>query len=81
MLMWLSMVPTFSRTAPLGPCDSIATLEIPESVPADGGSQYKWDGTQYHYNWSTKGLAAGTYDFFWMAENDPTEHVLRFHLV
>ena len=23
---------------------------------------YYWDGQQYHYNWSTKGFAAG---YFW----------------
>ena len=25
---------------------------------------YKWDGAQYHYNWSTKGLTAGEYRIF-----------------
>jgi hypothetical protein len=35
----------------------------------------------YIFNLSTKGLTAGTYDFFWMAEGDPTEHKLEFRLV
>lgn len=34
----------------------------------------------YLFNLSTKGLGAGTYDFFWTAEGDPTEHSLRFRL-
>jgi hypothetical protein len=25
---------------------------------------YNWDGNQYHYNWSTKGLTAGEYRIF-----------------
>jgi hypothetical protein len=35
----------------------------------------------YVFLLSTRGLGAGTYDFIWMAEGDPTEHVLRFRLV
>jgi len=27
--------------------------------PATSGNVFKWDGTQYSYNWSTKGFAAG----------------------
>jgi hypothetical protein len=26
--------------------------------------QYTWDGAQYHYSWSTKGLPAGLYRIF-----------------
>jgi hypothetical protein len=29
--------------------------------PATSGNLYKWDGTQYHYNWSTKGVAGSFY--------------------
>jgi CSLREA domain-containing protein len=29
--------------------------------PATSGNLYKWDGTQYHYNWSTKGVDGGFY--------------------
>jgi hypothetical protein len=25
---------------------------------------YAWDGSQYHYNWSTKGLTAGEYRIY-----------------
>ena len=52
-------IPTFTRTGLLGACDSIAALENPELVSADVVPQYNWDGSQYHYNWSTKGLTAG----------------------
>ena len=57
-------VPTFTRTERLGACDSAAALENPELVSADVVPQYKWDGSQYHYNWSTKGLPAGLYRIF-----------------
>jgi CSLREA domain-containing protein len=29
--------------------------------PDTSGNLYKWDGTQYHYNWSTKGVAGSFY--------------------
>ena len=35
---------------------------VSESVYADtptSGGAFAWDGSQYQYNWSTKGLAAG----------------------
>ena len=57
-------IPTFTRTDGLGACDSTAALENPELVPADVVPQYKWDGSQYHYNWSTKGVPAGLYRIF-----------------
>ena len=57
-------IPTFTRSDRLGACDSAAALENPELVSADVVPQYKWDGAQYHYNWSTKGLPAGLYRIF-----------------
>jgi MBG domain (YGX type)/Galactose oxidase, central domain/Kelch motif len=56
--------PEFSRSANLGACEAISTFEDPPAVPADVVPQYKWDGAQYHYNWSTKGLSAGLYRIF-----------------
>jgi MBG domain (YGX type) len=57
--------PTFTRTGNLGSCDSAATLEtIVEPVTPDDAPVYKWDGNQYHYNWSTKGLTAGEYRIY-----------------
>ncbi len=56
--------PTFSRSTNRGACDSSATLEsIPTLDPAPGVA-YAWDGTQYHYNWSTKGLTSGVYRIY-----------------
>ncbi len=31
------------------------------SDPASSAQSYAWDGSQYHYNWSTKGSAVGYY--------------------
>lgn len=41
------------------------TAPIDESTynnQTTSGTTYVWDGTQYHYNWSTKGFASG---FYW----------------
>ncbi|MBT0651768.1 MBG domain-containing protein [Geomobilimonas luticola] len=56
--------PTFTRTGNLGSCGIATTAEDLQSVPADTGTEYKWDGSQYHYNWSTKGLNPGKYRIF-----------------
>jgi hypothetical protein len=49
--------PTFSRTNRLRACDANAVTEPTTSdVSPDGGASYAWDGAQYHYNWSTKGI-------------------------
>ena len=51
--------PTFSRSANLGSCDSDAAPDqLPDAEPS-GGSEYTWQGGQYQFNWSTKGLTAG----------------------
>ena len=57
-------VPTFTRTGVLGVCDSNTALENPEPVSASVVPQYIWDGAQYQYNWSTKGLQPGLYRIF-----------------
>jgi hypothetical protein len=56
--------PTFSRSGNLGACDSTATPDTTDAVTPDAGVTYTWDGSQYHYNWSTKGLAAGEYRIY-----------------
>jgi hypothetical protein len=56
--------PTFTRSASLGSCDNSLDPEDPLTIPADPGSSYVWDGNQYHYNWSTKGLTAGEYRIY-----------------
>jgi hypothetical protein len=40
---------------------SVPVDESYYSDPGTSGSNYEWDGMQYHYNWKTKGLAAGYY--------------------
>ena len=56
-----SVLPTFQKTANRGPCDSATALEtIYTDTPTDGGA-FRWDTSQYIYNWSTKGLTAGEY--------------------
>jgi hypothetical protein len=56
--------PTFSRSGNLGTCDNTATTDTTEVVTPDAGVAYSWDGSQYHYNWSTKNLAAGEYRIY-----------------
>ena len=49
--------PTFTRTNRLRACDANAVTEpTPTDLNPDGGATYSWDGGQYHYNWSTKGI-------------------------
>ena len=56
-----------SASAPqwLTPQKGSATNQaVDESVFTDqatSGTLYKWDGTQYHYNWKTKGVAGSFY--------------------
>ena len=45
----------------LGSCDATTAPETDVAIQSDAGSQYTWDGSQYLYNWSTKGLVAGEY--------------------
>jgi len=47
-----------------GTCDSNATPDTADPVTADAGVTYAWDGSQYHYNWSTKNLTAGEYRIY-----------------
>ena len=56
--------PTFTRSANLGACDASAATENIPTLDPDGVPVYSWDGTQYHYNWSTKGLTSGRYRIF-----------------
>jgi hypothetical protein len=57
--------PTFTRSDNNGPCDSATQLEtITDVVTPDPGAVYVWDGSQYHYNWSTKGLKTGEYRIY-----------------
>jgi hypothetical protein len=51
-------LPIWATPVQVGPVNQA----IDESVgndPASSGSTFRWDGSQYVYNWSTKGLQAG----------------------
>jgi hypothetical protein len=56
--------PTFLMSSNLGTCASYATLETTEPLTPDVSPVFKWDGTQYHFNWSTKGLSSGVYRIY-----------------
>ena len=56
--------PTFSRSGSLGGCDSNAATDTTDVVTPDAGVSCTWDGSQYHYNWSTKSLTAGEYRIY-----------------
>ncbi|MGI8830078.1 MAG: S8 family serine peptidase [Candidatus Limnocylindria bacterium] len=56
--------PTFTRSANRGVCDS---QTAPETVPVltpMTDAQFSFNGSHYHYNWSTKGLTAGEYRIY-----------------
>jgi MBG domain (YGX type) len=56
--------PAFTRSANLGACDSTAATDTAEAATPDAGSTFTWDGSQYHYNWSTRNLTAGEYRIY-----------------
>lgn len=57
-------------------------VSLQDAGNSNPGNLFRYDSTigGYIFNLSTKNLGAGTYDFFWMADGDPTEHCLRFWL-
>ena len=60
-----SGTPTFTRSNNNGVCDATAVPDqITDTVAPDPNAVYAWDGSQYHYNWSTKGLTAGEYRIY-----------------
>lgn len=60
---------------------TIVTLADAGNANPENLFRYDADLQGYIFNLSTKGLVAGTYDFYWMAEGDPTEHKLGFTLI
>jgi hypothetical protein len=53
--------PAFVRSANLGSCAApLSTDTLPAGTPG-GDTAFGWDGSAYHLNWSTKGLATGLY--------------------
>lgn len=55
--------PTFARSGNLGSCAGTPGDAAPAAT-SDAGLPFKWTGGQYHYNWSTRGLAPGLYRLF-----------------
>jgi len=65
--------PTFTKLYLSAACDATTTLETLATVTSDGAPQYSWDGSQYHYNWSTKGLTPGEWRIYAnLADNNNT---------
>jgi len=58
-------------------------VALQDAGNADPDNLFRYDAALngYIFNLNTKGLSAGTYDFYWMADGDPTEHELGFQLV
>jgi hypothetical protein len=58
-------------------------VALQDAGNANPGNLFRYDAALggYIFNLSTKGLGAGTYEFSWSAEGDPTEHTLGFRLV
>jgi hypothetical protein len=54
----------FSRGANRGSCDSATSVEVPSDLATTPGENYKLNGTQYQYNFSTKGLTSGEYRIY-----------------
>ena len=59
-----SPLPTFSRSNTSVSCDTTTAPEAVLVLSPDAGANYQWEGGQYHYNWSTKGLTAGEYRIY-----------------
>lgn len=53
-------LPIWAVPTQLGPT-SASIDENTYNDPATAGDTFRWDGTEYIYNWSTKGLKAGYY--------------------
>ena len=70
-------VPTFSRGANRGTCDTYTNLETVAADTATAGSDYRWDPSLqgYIYNLSTKNLTAGEYRVYAGLEDGVTYSV------
>jgi len=58
-------------------------MTLQDSGNANPGNLFRYDADLHGYifNLNTKDLGVGTFNFFWTAEGDPTEHMLSFMLV
>jgi hypothetical protein len=51
-------LPAWATPVKVGPLSAGVDESVYTDAPTSGGT-FVWDGNQYHYNWSTKGLQAG----------------------
>jgi hypothetical protein len=65
----------FSRSSLPVSCDTQIAPEALDSDSAFTGSTYRWDGSQYIYNWSTKGLTAGEYRIYATLDDGSKQYV------
>jgi hypothetical protein len=68
-------LPTFSRSTTPVSCDTQIAAELLDTDAAFTGSTFRWDGGQYIYNWSTKGLAAGEYRIYATLDDGSKQYV------
>jgi hypothetical protein len=61
---------------------SVTVVSLQDAGNSNPDNLFRYDAALggYIFNLSTKDLGAGTYDFYWMADGDPTEHKLVFWL-
>ena len=62
----------------VGPNGNSVTLKAEGNSNPNNVFRYDASPGGYTFNLNTKGLAAGTYTFYYKAGNDPTEHSLTF---
>jgi hypothetical protein len=68
-------LPVFTRSAnPVG-CDTQIAAETLSTDVAFTGNTFRWDGSQYIYNWSTKGLQAGEYRIYAALDDGSKQYV------
>src|SRR5262249_28984122 len=62
---------------------SVTQVTLQDAGTANPGNLLRYDAGLHGYIFtlSTKGLGAGTYNFYWIADGDQTEHKLSFRLV
>ncbi len=53
--------PVFSQKMVGTSCDTTTSTDTGTTDSQTAGASYVWNGSQYQYNWSTKGLSAGEY--------------------
>jgi hypothetical protein len=68
-------LPVFSRSTTPVSCDTQISPETLDTDVAFTGTMFRWDGQQYIYNWSTKGLKAGEYRIYATLDDSSKQYV------